>query len=285
MCSSIQICKHFLESAKIWGKNIHKTLEFFNNVFQLLRFNEKKTLKIFGTGNFQSSQFVDTLMKNVTTLLPYNICFLTLILGINICIVWQFQSEMGMGTCFISTFSLWNLNWKLIDLIYNVFIERGVKCTVWTTLSGVAARICEIEKEISGEIENYRKVTRKLKKSSNCHALCSRRFGPLFRPQALPWALRILESLLTYPLTRWVLFARLASLSKKRSRKITKGKIHSLAEEYKFRRWRAFPLFERLREVFARTCCFFFFCAPWVILDCTGIKIFKTTAKSVKTGS
>jgi len=42
MCSSIQICKKFLESAKIWDKNIHKTLEFFNNLFHLLRFNEKK---------------------------------------------------------------------------------------------------------------------------------------------------------------------------------------------------------------------------------------------------
>ena len=42
MCSSIQICKNFLESAKIWDKNIHKTLEFFSNLFHLLRFNEKK---------------------------------------------------------------------------------------------------------------------------------------------------------------------------------------------------------------------------------------------------
>ena len=109
------------------------------SLFHLLRFNEKKGLKIFGTWNFQSSQFVDTLMKNLTTLLPYNICFLTLILGINICIVWHFLSEMGMGTCSISTVSLWNLIWKLIDHIYNVFIERDAKCTAWTTLSGVAA--------------------------------------------------------------------------------------------------------------------------------------------------
>ena len=109
------------------------------SLFHLLRFNEKKGLKIFGTWNFQSSQFVDTLMKNLTILLPYNICFLTLILGINICIVWHFLSEMGMGTFFISTVSLWNLIWKLIDHIYNVFIERDAKCTAWTTLSGVAA--------------------------------------------------------------------------------------------------------------------------------------------------
>lgn len=98
MCSSIQICKNFLESAKIWDKNIHKTLEFFSNLFHLLRFNEKKKeLKIFGTGNFQSSQFVDTLMKNLT-LLPYNICFLTLILGISRfsgCFVWCFSRTSG----------------------------------------------------------------------------------------------------------------------------------------------------------------------------------------------
>ena len=42
MRSSIQICKHFLEAAKIWDKNIHKTLEFFSNLFHLLGFNEKK---------------------------------------------------------------------------------------------------------------------------------------------------------------------------------------------------------------------------------------------------
>ena len=43
MCGSIQICKNFVESAEIWDKNIHKTLEFFSNLFHLLRFNEKKT--------------------------------------------------------------------------------------------------------------------------------------------------------------------------------------------------------------------------------------------------
>ena len=163
MCSSIQICKNFLESAKIWDKNIHKTLEFFSSLFQLLRFDEKKKTENLWTGNFQSSQFVDTLMKNLTTLLPYNICFLTLILGINICIVWQFLSEMGMGTCFISTVSLWNLNWKLIDHIYNVFTERDAKCTSWTTLSGVAAWQLSVVSNLWNSEGNSRR-NRKLQK-------------------------------------------------------------------------------------------------------------------------
>ena len=130
-------------------------------------------------------------MKNLATLLPYNICFLTLILGINICIFWQFLSEMGMGTCFISTVSLWNLNWKLIDHIYNVFIERDAKCTAWTTLSGVAAwqlsvvsNLWNIRTKFPAKSKTTEKS--KLRKSSNCHALCSRRFGlSLGRPFGL----------------------------------------------------------------------------------------------------
>jgi len=60
---------------------IHKTFEFSNKLFLSLRFNEKKKENLL---NWKS---VETLTKNFTTLHPHNMYCVTLIWGMNICIV------------------------------------------------------------------------------------------------------------------------------------------------------------------------------------------------------
>lgn len=61
---------------------IHKTFEFSNKLFRSLRFNEKKRKE-----NLLNGKSVETLTKTFTTLHPHNIYWVTLILGMNICIV------------------------------------------------------------------------------------------------------------------------------------------------------------------------------------------------------
>ena len=61
---------------------IHKTFEFSNKLFRSLRFNEKKRKE-----NLLNGKSVETLTKTFTTLQPHNIYWVTLILGMNICIV------------------------------------------------------------------------------------------------------------------------------------------------------------------------------------------------------
>ena len=60
--------------------------------------------------------------------------------------------------------------WRQVHCLNNSI--RSCRLTTFGCLESV-----KIQKEIPGEIENNRKEKSKLKKSSNCHALCSRRFG------------------------------------------------------------------------------------------------------------
>ena len=78
---------------------------------------------------------------------------------------------MRMGTCLISTVTLWNLSWKLIDCTYTTSSSNAMPNALPEQLylelqpdNFRLSQICQIQKEICGK---------ELQKSSNRHAFMS----------------------------------------------------------------------------------------------------------------